>query len=139
MLVSRRPKHGLFNFLAEVDQSHADQLAVMAVTALREVFGVTHPAFLVGDVGIGEDTDLPYADAVDLPDEPLATTPDGREHLDQLVEHNTGRVPNEPHPHHPRRSPRSRGPRPGSTSSTEPYCHYWVRCRIAMMTATSPS
>lgn len=81
-----RPKHGLFNFQAEVDQSHADHLAVMAVTALREVFGVRHPAFLVGDVGIGEDPGLPCADTVELPDEPLATTPDGREHLDQLLD-----------------------------------------------------
>jgi hypothetical protein len=81
-----RPKRGLFNFLAAVDQSHADQLAVMAVTALREVFGVTHPAFLVGDVGVGEDPDLPYADTVERPDQPLATTPDSRAHLEQLVD-----------------------------------------------------
>jgi len=81
-----RPKHGLLNFRAEVDQSHADQLAVMAVTALYEVFGVTHPAFLVGDVRIGEDPDLPQADTAELPDEPLAVTPVGREHLDQLVD-----------------------------------------------------
>jgi len=93
-----RPKHGLFNFLAVVDQSHADQMAVMAVTALYEVFGVTHPAFLVGDVWIGEDPDLPYADTVELPDEPLAITPVGREHLDQLVDQALvpllGQVPN---------------------------------------------
>ena len=62
-----RPKHGLFNFGAEVDQSHADQLAVMAVTALQEVFAVIHPAFLVGD-------------------DQLATRSHGPKHLDQLVE-----------------------------------------------------
>jgi len=93
-----KSKHGLFNFLAEVDQSHADQLAVMAVTALHEVFGVTHPAFLMGDVRIGEDLGLPNADTVELPDEPLATTPVGREHLDQLVDQALvpflGQVPN---------------------------------------------
>jgi hypothetical protein len=93
-----RPKHGLFNFRAEVDQSHADQLAVMAITALREVFGVIHPAFLVGDVWIGEDPDLPYADPVEPPQEPLATTSDDREHLDQLVDQallpQLGQVPN---------------------------------------------
>jgi len=81
-----RPKHGLFNFLAEIDQSHADQLAAMAVTAFYEVFGVTHPAFLMGDVSIGEDPDLPHADTVEPPDEPLATTPVGHEHLDELVD-----------------------------------------------------
>jgi hypothetical protein len=81
-----KPKHGLFNFRAEVQQSHADQLAVMAVAALREVFGVAHPAFLMGDVRIGDDPDLPYAETDGLPDEPLATMPDGREHLDQLVD-----------------------------------------------------
>jgi len=93
-----RPKHGVFNYCAEVDQSHADQLAVMAVTALREVFGVTHPAFLVGDVRIGDDPDLPHAVTVELPDESLATTPVGREHLDQLVDQALvpflGQVPN---------------------------------------------
>jgi T3SS (YopN, CesT) and YbjN peptide-binding chaperone 3 len=52
-----RQKHGPFQ--AEVRESHADQLAVMAVAALREVFGVTHPAFLVGDVRIEDDPDLP--------------------------------------------------------------------------------
>jgi hypothetical protein len=81
-----RPKRGLFNFQAELDQSHADHLAVMAVSALREVFGVRHPAFLVGDVRIGGDLDLPHADPVGLLDEPLATTPVGREHLDRLVD-----------------------------------------------------
>jgi hypothetical protein len=81
-----RPKHGLFNFGAEVDQSRADQLAVMAVTALQEVFAVMHPAFLVGDVQIGEDPDLPHANTVVPPDEPLATASDGRKHLDQLVD-----------------------------------------------------
>jgi hypothetical protein len=81
-----RPKHDLFNFWTEVDQSHADQLAVMAVTALQEVFGVMHPAFLGGDVRIGEDPDLPPADTVEPPAEPLATTTSGRSHLDQLVD-----------------------------------------------------
>jgi len=81
-----RPKHDLFNFGASVDQSHADQLAVMAVTTLQEVFAVIHPAFLVGDVQIGEDPDLPRANPVEPPDEPLATTSHGLKHLDQLVE-----------------------------------------------------
>jgi len=81
-----RPKHDLFNFGTEVDQSHADQLAVMAVAALQEVFAVIHPAFLVGDVQIGEDPDLPHTNTVEPPDEPLAMTPAGRKHLDQLVD-----------------------------------------------------
>ena len=93
-----RPKHGVFNYRAEVDQSHADQLAVMAVTALYEVFGVTHPAFLGGDVRIGDDPTLPKADTVEVPEEPLATAPAGREHLDQLVDQALvpflGQVPN---------------------------------------------
>ncbi len=93
-----RPKHGVFNYRAEVDQSHADQLAVMAVTALREVFGVTHPAFLVGDVRIGDDPDLPHDDTAEVPDEPLATNPLGRRHLDELVDQALvpflGQVPN---------------------------------------------
>jgi len=93
-----KPKHDLFNFGTEVDQSHADQLAVMAVNALQEVFAVMHPAFLVGDVQIGEDPDLPHANTVEPPDEPLAITSDGRKHLDQLVDQALlpmlGQVPN---------------------------------------------
>lgn len=93
-----RPKKGVFNYRAEVDRSHADQLAVMAVTALREVFGVRHPAFLVGDVRIGDDPDLPHADMAEVPDEPLATIPVDRRHLDELVDHALvpllGQVPN---------------------------------------------
>ena len=81
-----KPKHDLFNFGTEVDQSHVDQLAVMAVTALQEVFAVMHPAFLVGDVQIEEDPDLPHANTVEPPAEPLAITSDGRKHLDQLVD-----------------------------------------------------
>lgn len=58
----------------------------MTVTALYEVFGVHHPAFLTGDVRIGEDPDLPQADTVEPPVEPLAITPRGRKHLDELVD-----------------------------------------------------
>jgi hypothetical protein len=80
------PKEGLFNFRVEVDLSHADQVAAMTVSALREVFGVPHPAFLVSDVDIDEDPDLPCVEADAQADEPLAVMPDGREQLDQLVE-----------------------------------------------------
>jgi T3SS (YopN, CesT) and YbjN peptide-binding chaperone 1/TY-Chap C-terminal domain len=59
---------------------------------------VTHPAFLVGDVRIGDDPDLPHHETVEPPDEPLATTPVGREHLDRLVDEALvpflGQVPN---------------------------------------------
>ena len=40
----------------------------------------------MGDVQIGEDPDLPHANTVEPPDEPLAITSDGRKHLDQLVD-----------------------------------------------------
>lgn len=80
------PKAGLFNFRVEVDLSYADQVAAMTVSALREVFGVPHPAFLVSDVGIDEDPDLPSVDTDAQADEPLAVMPDGLEHLDQLVD-----------------------------------------------------
>lgn len=76
---------GVVEFVAGVELAHADQLAAMAVTALRDVFGVAHPAFLAGDVGTGEDPYSAYAEVGCL-DEPLATKPSGREHLDELID-----------------------------------------------------
>lgn len=81
-----RPKRGRSSFMAEVDSSHADKLAVMAVSALREVFGVAHPAFLAGDLDEGRVHDHEFAATASPIDELVAVMPHDREHLDQLVE-----------------------------------------------------
>jgi hypothetical protein len=57
----------------------------MAVAALREVFGVTHPAFLAGDVGVGDSPYSSYTEGGCL-DEPLPVMPVGPEHLDELID-----------------------------------------------------
>jgi hypothetical protein len=79
---------GSGNFFTDLPLAEADRLAVMAVKALREVFGVAHPAFLVAD-GLGEDPEapLPPEDAVPVErDEPLAVMPESAEHLRELVD-----------------------------------------------------
>jgi hypothetical protein len=44
------PDAGSLNFHVDLPQGQADRLAVMTVRALRDVFGVVHPALLSGDV-----------------------------------------------------------------------------------------
>ncbi|MEP7089640.1 MAG: hypothetical protein ABI776_05965 [Nocardioidaceae bacterium] len=79
------PDEGSSNFWADLPLSHADQLAAMTVRALREVFGVTHPAFLTGDLDEQRPgDDLPADDRT--PQEPLAVRPEDRDHLRQLVD-----------------------------------------------------
>ena len=79
---------GSGNFYTDLPLTEADRLAVMAVKALREVFGVAHPAFLVAD-GLGEDPDAPEpsvaVSAVEA-EEPLAVMPESAEHLRDLVD-----------------------------------------------------
>ena len=79
---------GSGNFFTDLPLTEADRLAVMAVKALREVFGVAHPAFLVAD-GLGEDPDAPLPPSDSAPverDEPLAIMPESAEHLRDLVD-----------------------------------------------------
>lgn len=81
---------GSANFFVDLPLNEADRLAVMAVKALREVFGVAHPAFLDAS-GLGAEPDEPAlttADGDDLvpADEPLAVMPESAEHLGDLVD-----------------------------------------------------
>ena len=88
---------GSANFHLDLDRNHADRLAVMTVRALRDVFGVAHPAFLcsddllgsdqVGDEGPG-DEGPGHDDHAAGPgdDEPLSVVPDDRDHLKELVD-----------------------------------------------------
>jgi hypothetical protein len=78
--------HGSLNFHVDLPQSEADRLAVMAVRALRDVFGVPHPALLTGDLAVGAPVPEEPA-AAERTDEPLATHPHGgHEELTVLVD-----------------------------------------------------
>ncbi len=81
------PDHGSLNHYADVEQSDADRLAVMATRALREVFGVPHPALLVGDVADEVPAPAPEGAAAERTDEPIATFPHGgHEELSAMVD-----------------------------------------------------
>lgn len=82
------------NFTADARTSEADRLAEMAVAALRDVFGVPHPAFLLADglevqPGTGRyvERTAHEADIASVPDdEPLAVHPADRDELVALVD-----------------------------------------------------
>lgn len=86
------PDNGSINFHVDLERNHADRLAVMTVRALRDVFGVAHPAFLtsdelaINDVPASRDVADPVAGTEAHPDEPLAIMPTDREHLLSLVD-----------------------------------------------------
>lgn len=70
------------NFTADAAPEDVDWLAVMAVRALREVFGVVHPAFVLVD---GEEPDCQAGVTADDPEAELAR-PMSREQLVDLVD-----------------------------------------------------
>lgn len=79
---------GSENFHLDLPRRECDRLAAMAVGALRDVFGVPHPAFLsgLGPSGSGRPSAPGGEPEVGLADEePLAVTPDSPEHLRALV------------------------------------------------------
>lgn len=78
--------HGSLNFHVDLPQGEADRLAVMAVRALRDVFGVPHPALLSGDLA-DEATTPEEPAAAERTDEPVAAYPQGgHEELTALVD-----------------------------------------------------
>ncbi len=80
------PDHGSLNHYVDVEQAEADRLAVMATRALRDVFGVPHPALLTGDVD-AQDGDVTEGSAHERSDEPVAAFPHGgREELAAMVD-----------------------------------------------------
>lgn len=81
------PDHGSLNHYVDLPQDEADRLAVMATRALRDVFGVPHPALLSGDGG--DDTGAAPAEAAahERGDEPVAAFPHGGfEELSAMVD-----------------------------------------------------
>lgn len=79
------PDLGSLDFHVDLPQAEADRLAVMSVRALRDVYGVEHPALLSGDVV--EDLSAPEEPAaVERTEEPVAAYPHGHEELSELVD-----------------------------------------------------
>ncbi len=81
---------GSANFFLDVELTEGDRLAVMTVRALREVFGVPDPAFLIAEDLVDETRTVPLppkpsAVAADA-EEPVATTAESQEHLQELVD-----------------------------------------------------
>lgn len=84
---------GSANFWVDADVDEADRLAVMAVRALRDVYGVMHPAFLDGlpddEVAVIEQGDSPLGEpdlSGDSEEAPAVYPVDGPEHLEFLVD-----------------------------------------------------
>lgn len=77
------------NFWVEEPQEDSDHLSELAVSALRDVYGVQHPVFLAPDqlAEILQPKPDPIADATDLDvEDVLATVPGSQEHLNNLVD-----------------------------------------------------
>lgn len=78
---------GSANWYLEAPQDDASRLAVLAVQALRDVFGVPHPAFLATD-GLYEPEDIEDDGSVELDPEEAYTAvlPRDRAQLQELVD-----------------------------------------------------
>ena len=77
-------------FYRDAERAEGERLAAMAVAALRDVFGVPHPAFLRSTDAVRECDPAGAGSeagelAVERPDEPLAVMPESTEHLRELV------------------------------------------------------
>ena len=88
------PDGGSANFYVDARRREGDRVAAMAVAALRDVFGVPHPAFLdwpraeppVFGTGSGTGSGQGEEATGDRrEDEPLAVMPDSADHLRDLV------------------------------------------------------
>ena len=74
------------NFHLDLPRREADRVAVMAVSALREVFGCPHPTFLAAE-GLERGPEAPTAPEPSYADgEAELTYPDDHEHLQSLVD-----------------------------------------------------
>lgn len=86
------------DFWLEGTQEEAHELADRAVRALRDVYGVPHPAFLAPDQLAEILTPAPVAELPEPaepafpPDELVATMPESKQHLDRMVERELARL-----------------------------------------------
>ena len=76
------------NFWIELSQEESDRLADLAVTALRDVYGVQHPVFLAPDQLaeiLTPKVEDPAGEKIFDDEDVTAVLPGSREHLDDLV------------------------------------------------------
>jgi hypothetical protein len=78
------PVPGEENFHLDAPQREADRVAVMAVRALRDVFGCPHPTFLVA-AGLERASEAPAVEPTP-PEHSELTYPDDHDHLQALVD-----------------------------------------------------
>jgi hypothetical protein len=76
---------GSANFHLDTERREGDRVAAMAVAALRDVFGVPHPAFLDWPPAEEEPPAAHVGSSDDRVDEPLAVMPQSHEHLRELA------------------------------------------------------
>jgi len=87
---AEEPDEGSANFYLDAARREGDRLAAMAVAALRDVFGVPHPAFLDWPEPQPPGCGAQESRAHEAPggwrvDEPLAVMPESADHLRDLV------------------------------------------------------
>lgn len=78
------------NFWVEIAQEDSDTLAHLAVSALRDIYGIQHPVFLAPDqlAEILQPRPKPLSGESEFDDEDVtAVVPVSPEHLDDMIEH----------------------------------------------------
>lgn len=93
----QRPGKGQQNYWVTVDTAYVDQVADLLVRALREVFGVLHPAFLVDRFREGFEVPDWETDEIEQL-LPLAQFPESHDELEELVNIALGPDAGEPIP-----------------------------------------
>jgi len=89
-----RPCDGMPNYWIRLPLTHVDQVASMAVEAMRDVFRILHPSYLCSD-GVDWQSELfPPTPAPPEPESP-ATFPDNQGELDALIERTLSHILNE--------------------------------------------
>lgn len=80
----RRPDDDHLNYWLDVDSNHSDHAADMLMRAMRDVFGVVHPAFLIDR--FHEECESAGTDAIQTTHKlPIAVMPDHPDHLQELI------------------------------------------------------
>jgi hypothetical protein len=79
------PDEGSANFHLDAERREGDRLAAMAVAALRDVFGVPHPAFLDWPPAEERPPGEACTGDADCSADALAVMPESHEHLRELV------------------------------------------------------
>lgn len=82
----QRPVGGYDNYWTEVDPAYVDQVAAMMVGAMRDAFGVIHPAFLELDPGLVEAEHTTISGLPEVDDDGPAIRPTDEGDLERLID-----------------------------------------------------